>query len=111
MYIEEQFNTIAKKLGYTITEYRGWSLPATIKKPDDPKYYVWNPLMEDGDCLRLAAALHIQYRFFQTYKMHIEAYDDMTPSQLTPILDGDILTAIRTAIFFVAASPTLELVV
>lgn len=111
MYTEEQFNTIAKKLGYTITEYRGWSLPATIKKPDDPKTYIWNPLMEDGDCLRLAAALQIQYRFIFTHSRHVEAYDGQTPSQLVAVSDADDLIAIRTAIFLVAASPTLELVV
>ena len=104
MYAEEQFNTIAKKLGYIITEYRGWSLPATIKKSNDQKSYIWNPLMEDGDCLRLAAALQIQYRFVQTHRMNVEAWDGFAPSRLVPVADGDILTTIRTAIFLVAST-------
>ena len=55
----ELLELAAKAAGIEVLEERGGSLPWTIRVNGAGK--VWNPLTDDGDALRLAVKLHIDF--------------------------------------------------
>jgi len=48
---------------------------------------IWNPLTDDGDALRLAVKLQMQYRFITTYCEGVEAYTGYSQTCYEKILE------------------------
>lgn len=56
---KELLELAAKAAGVRITWFRDDSTPYLASKDEKPTSYIWNPLTDDGDALRLAVKLKI----------------------------------------------------
>lgn len=55
----ELLELAAKAAGYEVREVKGFGLAMGLKP--GPPIVIWNPLIDDGDALRLAVKLNIGY--------------------------------------------------
>lgn len=89
---------------------RGGTGPGLLVWTPERGVYVWNPLTDDGDALRLAVKLRINLTFTRGLGAgHKTEYTQAVPSTLGHLaefcpLDGDANAIIRRAIVRAAAS-------
>jgi len=102
MYDIEMLEDIARYIGLNIKghkitpddEFIGLIVGAKYTK----EKYIWNPLEDGDDTLRLAAELKIQYVFIQLpHEMGVQAYDGNSPAVYLA-LGNDPVKAIQRAV-------------
>ena len=66
------------------------------------KYYIWNPLHDDGDALRLAVKLHLHLQIDDTELGEVFAFCEV-PSEISELTGSDPYHSTRRAIVRAAA--------
>ena len=83
----EEFELVAKACGIEGV-FVGSVVGFRIYKDEEPEGW-WNPKTDDGDALRLAANLRIEYQFSQGYTLvYAQAYDLLGPYTQEPLGDN-----------------------